>query len=566
MRLSESVWRTYKETPVDAEIPSHRLMLRAGLIHRAAAGIYNLLPLGYRVVRKIESIVRNELDNIGARELLMSVVTPGHLWKRSGRWESMGEMLKFCDKKNSDLCISPTNEEAVVDIFSSVVKSYRDLPVSLYQINTKFRDEIRPRFGLMRGREFIMKDAYTFHMDRACLDRGYRGFYDAYGAILEKIGLDYIVVEADAGVMADGDQQTHEFQVLAHTGEDVVVRSGAYAANIERARTSRVGVGYDRVGGGLERVPTPEAQSVDDVGRLLGLDRSRILKSLLYATDGGATVLAVLLGDDSANETKLRSLLGCRHIRPLPAEEVARLGFAVGSTGPYLVPPGVRVVFDEHVDEEAFYVTGSNRGGEHWRNFQPVRDASGHERADIRMSRQGDVGPDGEGVEFIRGIEVGHIFRLGRKYTEAMGVSVPDASGTALFPLMGCYGMGITRLAAAAVEQHHDEHGIVWPKAIAPLQVYLACLSKRDAVKQGTLALYHSLCAQGFEVLFDDRDVGAGFKFKDADLLGLPLRAVVGDKSWKDRRVEWSERASDRGGTVSFEGFAALVKDFYESS
>ena len=338
MRLSQTVWKTYKEAPSEAEIPSHQLMLRAGLIHKASAGIYNFLPMGQRTIHKIETIVREELDRIDSQEISMSVVTPGELWKKSGRWESMTEMLKFKDKKKGDLCISPTNEEAVVDIFLSIVQSYKDLPVSLYQINTKFRDEIRPRFGLMRGREFIMKDAYTFHRDKACLDTGYQKFYQAYEQILKRMGLDYIVVEADAGMMADSDQQTHEFQVIADVGEDTVVFSKSYCANIERAQTQRADTSPDRKKGDLKSIATPSMTSIKQVCDFLNIKEFHALKSLLYKAVTKETeevILLLLLGDDSLNETKLKSHLKCGQAHALLAtKRSSHWGFVKGFIGP----------------------------------------------------------------------------------------------------------------------------------------------------------------------------------------------------------------------------------------
>ena len=572
MLLSRHPWKTRKEAPSDAEAASHRLMLRAGLIHKAAAGIYNLLPMGHRVLRRIEGVVREELGRIGSQEVLLSVVTPGELWRRSGRWDAMGEMLRFRDKRDRDLCISPTNEEAAVDLFSSVAGSYRDLPMSIYQINTKFRDEIRPRFGLMRGREFIMKDAYTFHMDEACLDRTYLDFHRAYGRILDRMDLEHIVVEADGGLMADGGQRTHEFQVTAGAGEDVVVRAGSWAANADGARTLRAGAddgapdGKDDAPG---EVATPGLHTVAGVCGRLGVRPSRILKSLLYEAWRGARredVLAVVLGDDDLSETKLKSHLGCGRLSPMGADRMAELGFERGFVGPFgPSAKRVRVVVDGHVDPLAPYVTGANRRDAHLARFRPGRDGAPAETADLRAAREGDLAPDGSGpVEFCRGIEVGHIFQLGRKYTESMGVSVQDGEGRPVHPLMGCYGLGITRLPAAAVEQHHDERGIVWPKAIAPFHAHLVLVSRDPALGSRALDLHGRLGAAGLDVLLDDRDAGAGFKLKDADLLGVPLALVVGDRAWRDgRRVEWVERATGRREAVDPSELPGRVRAFH---
>ena len=568
MRLSKGIWRTYKEVPADAVIPGHRLMIRAGLVHKASAGIYNFLPFGYRILGKIETIVREELEKIDSQEILMSVVTPGQLWKKSGRWDSMTEMLKFKDKREGDLCISPTNEEAVVDIFSDLVKSYKDLPVSLYQINTKFRDEIRPRFGLLRGREFTMKDAYTFHRDQDDLDRGYRDFYDAYGAILERIGLNYIAVEADTGSMADSGQLSHEFQVLAQTGEDIIVHSDSYAANVELARTKRPPLSFNKTERQLEEVSTPSMMTIKSVCEFLQTEPTHAIKSLLYrcstaTTEKSEYVLVQLLGDDTINETKLKSYLGCILVAPASDEQIKELGLVKGFIGACRMPVKLRVLFDLHVDEEAFYVTGANQRDKHLCHFNPKRDVSTYERADLRMAKEGDrVWDSEEMAQFSRAIEVGHIFQLGNKYTKALGVSVLDQKGKAFFPLMGCYGMGITRLMAAIIEQNHDGEGIIWPKTVAPYQVHFVYVGK----DRGALAndIYQELKSEDIQVLFDDREVGAGFKFKDSDLLGIPLRVVLGDKTWKkEKKLEWVERESGKQTLVDREKLPFHIKEFY---
>ena len=569
MRLSQSTWRTYKENPSDAEIPSHRLMIRAGLLHKAAAGIYNFLPLGHRVVKKIEHIVREELDHIGSQEIHMSVVTPGELWKKSGRWTSMKEMLKFKDKRENDLCISPTNEEAVVDIFSSLTQSYKDLPVNFYQINTKFRDEIRPRFGVMRGREFIMKDAYTFHMTKDCLEKSYQDFYHAYENVLKRIGVNYVAVEADPGMMADGEQKTHEFQVLAQTGEDVIVCSKSYKANLETAKTKRIPLQFDNTGGPLREIDTPSAKTIESLANLLKKDLIHCLKSLLYeaVTDGKKEIILVqLLGDDTLNENKLKRILKCHHVAMLNDEKIRELGCVKGFIGAYRTPLEVRIIFDIHINEKAFYVTGANIEDKHFCNFQPSRDVPRYERGDLRMAKEGDITWDGrERVELFRGIEVGHIFQLGNKYTESLGVSILNHNGRPVFPLMGCYGMGITRLAAAIIEQSHDEQGIIWPKAVTPYHIYFVNLFKRDDASSPAEDIYQKLIEENIEVLFDDRDMRAGFKFKDADLLGIPLRIVLGDKTWKKgKKLELIERGSGKKILVSPEDLPSLVKKFYE--
>ena len=569
MRLSQNAWRTYKEDPSDAEIPSHRLMIRAGLIHKAVAGIFNFLPFGYKVVRKIEQIVREELNRINAQEILMSVVTPGELWKQSGRWDSMTEMLKFKDKKESNLCISPTNEEAVVDIFSTLTQSYKELPINLYQINTKFRDEIRPRFGIMRGREFIMKDAYTFHINEDCLEKSYNDYYCAYENILKRIGVDYIVVEADAGAMADGGQKNHEFQLLAKTGEDTIVYSPSYKANLETAQTKRKGLNLDKTGGPLKEIDTPHATTIEAVAHLLKKDPSHCIKSLLYEYSNEQhteTVLVQLLGDDALNESKLKHVLQGQHLRKLSDEKIKELGFVKGYIGAHNAPSKIRVIFDLEVDEEAFYITGANLQNKHFCNFRPKRDVDEYEKADLRLAKEGDLSwNEKEDVHFCKGIEVGHIFQLGHKYTKAMGVSVLDEKGKSTSPLMGCYGLGITRLVAAVIEQCHDEKGIIWPKSIAPYHFYLINLSKKEEIQKLGDEIYSTLLENKIEVIFDDRNVSSGVKFQDSDLLGIPVRLILSDRNWRDnKKIEWVERTSGEKKFVSLKELFSLTKDFYE--
>ena len=567
MRLSQSLWQTYKEVPAEAEIPSHRLMLRAGLIHKSGAGIYNLLPFGLRVIKKIENIVREELDRVGCQEILMSMVTPGELWQESGRWDLMELMLKFKDKKNRDLCLSPTNEEAVSDIFRNMVKSYKSLPATMYQINTKFRDEIRPRFGLMRAREFIMKDAYSFHTDKESLDVVYKNLYDAYCRIFERMGLEYTVVEADGGAMASSDSQTHEFQVVAETGEDEIIYCSktGYAANIEKAKTKRAD-GAALTGDSMpEDVSTPNASTIDAVAKLLEVEAHHTIKALVYEcikSEVSSVVVAFILGDDTLNEVKLKALTGADHLRPASESMLASAGLIKGFIGPQHLPEKLEVYLDDSIEDHGLYIAGANKVDFHTKNIQPSRDLAHIKKADLRLAKSGDLTLDGKGVVAVRrGIEVGHIFQLGDKYTKAMNVTVSDVNGKPLHPLMGCYGIGITRVAAAAVEQNNDEGGIIWPAAIAPYQVYLASIAKDDEVAKIAEGVYHELQNLGYEVLLDDRKVGPGFKFKDSDLLGLPVRVVVGDKTWKEhQKLELVWRHNGEKLLVSKEELAGVLK------
>lgn len=544
MKLSRGFWQTYKETPADAEIPSHRLMLRAGLIHKVGAGLYNYLPMGYRTIRKVEQIVREEMDRAGCYELLMTVVTPGELWQESGRWDSMGaEMLTFKDKAERDLCISPTNEETVTDIFRKTVKSYKEMPVSLYQINTKFRDEIRPRFGLMRGREFTMKDAYSFHMDKPCLDKVYQDLYNAYSKCFERMGLEFTVVEADAGAMASSDSQTHEFQVVADTGEDQIIYCSetGYAANIEKAQTKRAPTDQLKNAGAVEEVSTPKMQTIEDVCQFLGQPQYQSLKSLVYKGIFGQKegfYLVMLLGDDQLNEVKLKAYLKCDHLMPATENELSSLGLQKGFIGPYNLSTKMRVIFDQAIDDDAAYVVGANKVDTHLKNMTPKRDLEKVEKADLRMAQAGDLTVDGKGTVAIRrGIEVGHIFQLGDKYTKALGVKILDKNGKLATPLMGCYGIGITRVAAAAIEQNHDDKGIIWPASIAPYHVYFALIAKDQEVVELGEKIYQNLLEAGVEIVYDDRNAGPGFKFKDADLLGLPLQLVLGERDYKEKKT-----------------------------
>jgi prolyl-tRNA synthetase len=539
MRLTKAFWQTYKEVPADAEIPSHQLMLRAGLIHKSGSGLYNYLPMGLRSIRKVENIIREELNKIGCNEITMTVVTPGELWQETGRWDKMGGlMLRFKDKKESDLCISPTNEEAVTDIFRKTVKSYKQLPVGFYQINTKFRDEIRPRFGLMRGREFTMKDAYTFHMDKASLDVGYQEMYDAYTAIFTRLGLEFIPVEADGGAMASADSKTHEFQVVANAGEDLIIYSqeAKYAANSEKAQTIRAKTEYDLQISPLAEVSTPNKTTIEEVCSFLNKPNFTSLKSLVYvATTGNVSknVLALLLGDDSLNEIKLQAYLKCDHLIAATEDQIKAAKLWKGYIGPVGITEDITIVFDKSINLEASYIIGGNKKDTHMSGFNPKRDMKITNQADLRLARAGDLTLDGKyAVVEKRGIEVGHVFQLGDKYTKDMKVGILDQNGKLVTPLMGCYGIGVTRVVAAAIEQNHDENGIIWPKAIAPYQVYFATIVKSEEFVKIADEIYKEMSDANLEVIYDDRNVGPGNKFKDSDLLGLPFRVVLGERDY----------------------------------
>lgn len=538
MKLSIGFWQTYKEVPNDATIPSHILMLRAGLIHKAANGIYNYLPMGLRAIQKVEKIIREEHDKANCYELQMSTITPGELWQESGRWDKMGgQMLKMKDSANRDLCYSPTNEEAITDIFRKTVKSYKQLPLTLYQINTKFRDEIRPRYGLMRGREFLMKDAYSFHTDTACMNKTYEVMYNVYQNIFSRLGLKFIAVEADGGAMADGKARTHEFQVLANSGEDRVIhcKKCDYAANIERAETKRF-PSTSNSKGDMTVVDTPNKSTIEDVCAFLQVPTENSLKCLLYtAIEGNKSwlVLFVLIGDDTLNEVKIKQVVKCEHLVPATEHEIAQAGLCKGYIGPFGLSDKIAMYVDGEVMIDKGYVAGANQEHKHVTGFVLSRDASAHQIADIRESRAGDQCARCSGeIEEIRGIEVGQVFELGNKYTKAMNVTILDQNGKAVTPYMGCYGIGVTRTVAAAIEQNHDEFGIIWPKEIAPYHIYFAVIAKGEETMHQADAINQQMVNAGFEVVYDERNAGAGFKFKDADLLGLPIRVVLGEKGF----------------------------------
>jgi prolyl-tRNA synthetase len=544
MKLSKAYWQTYKETPADAEVPSHRLLLRAGFLNKTTGGIYSYLPMASRVLNKIKKIVRDELDSIGGQELLMSFVTPAELWKSSGRWGSMGpEMIRLKDRKDGDFCLSATNEETITDIFKNTVSSYKQLPVNLYQINTKFRDEIRPRFGILRGREFIMKDAYTFHTNKECMDKMYDSYFKAYSNIYNKMGLEFIAVEADGGNMADAGSKTHEFQVIADTGEDDIItaREIGYAANIETAATVRAGLEFSP-STELVNVETKDLSTCEEVAKLLNIPVHQTLKTLVYTAtyakkDGStkdAHYLLMILGDDEANEVKLNNYFkGAVKVIATSEEVLKELDLPKGYMSP-LGKEGISVILDSAIDLEAGYVVGANKVDFHTKGFTPNRDIKEFKQADIRLTKKNDLAPDGKTeIQFRKGIEAGQIFQLGSKYTKAMGATVLDEKGKKVNPLMGCYGIGISRTLAAAVEQHHDEDGIIWPAAIAPYDIYFAVIGKKESTKELSNNLYEELKNAGLEVLLDDRGLGPGGMFKDADLLGLPVRVLLGERDYE---------------------------------
>lgn len=548
MRTSQMFIPTLREDPGEAETVSHRLMLRSGMIRKVAAGIYTYLPLGLRVIRKIEYIIREEMNRAGAQEVLMPIASPAELWRETGRWDYYGkELLRFKDRHDRDFCLGPTHEEVITDLFRREVRSYRQLPLNFYQIQTKFRDEIRPRFGLMRGREFIMKDAYSFDRDEEGAKLSYQKMYDAYTRIFTRCGLTFRAVEADTGLI--GGTSSHEFMVLAETGEETIVYSdqGSYAANVERAEVLPEPEHSPEAPRPLREIATPNCRTVEEVTAFLKIPPQRLVKTLLYKTPKDA--IAVLVrGDHDVNEIKLKKLLGVQESELADPETVTALtGAPVGFAGPIGLTR-VRIVADHAVRALRNFVVGANRSDTHYIDANWDRDFIVEQFADLRNARAGDPSPKGDGIlKVAKGIEVGHVFMLGTKYSQAMKATFLDPQGRETLAVMGCYGIGVGRTAAAAIEQHHDAKGIIWPVPIAPFHVHLLPLSPSDQVSRLAQSLYDSLVAAGVEVLWDDRDERAGVKFNDADLIGAPYQLLVGDKGLAQGAVELKER---RTGTV----------------
>jgi prolyl-tRNA synthetase len=562
MRYSQYFIPTVKETPSDAEVVSHQLMLRAGMIRKLASGIYNYLPLGLRAIRKVENIVREEMNRAGAIEILMPAVQPAELWQESERWEMYGkELLRFKDRKDAEFCMGPTHEEVVTDLVRREVKSYRQMPLNLYQIQGKFRDEIRPRFGLMRGREFIMKDAYSFDVDEKAADFSYDKMYRAYRRIFERCGLRFRAVEADTGSI--GGSWSHEFMVLAESGEDAIVSCGSceYAANVEKAEVRGPIATIRAEPRPLERVATPDKRSIEEVAAFLCVQPSAMVKSLVLVADN-EPVVALLRGDHDLNEIKLKNLLGCATLEMAGDEIVIKVtGAPVGFAGP--VGLNVKVVADLAVQGMCNFVTGGNARDLHLKNVNLERDFMASRFADIRNVVHGDACPrcDSGALEMWRGIEVGHVFKLGTKYSKALKATYLDAAGQELTIFMGCYGIGIGRTVAACIEQNNDANGIIFPIPIAPFHCIVSALNvKDDAVRTAAEDIYFRLIEEGIEVLLDDRDERPGFKFKDADLIGIPLRIVVGGKNLAEGKVELKYRRSGEVDLLAPDEAVAKVK------
>ena len=562
---------TIKETPSDAEVISHQLMLRAGMIRKLASGIYNYLPLGLRSIRKFENIVREEMNKADAIEMLMPSVQPAELWQESGRWAFYGkELLRFKDRKDAEFCMGPTHEEVITDMVRREIKSYRQMPLNFYQVQTKFRDEIRPRFGLMRGREFIMKDAYSFDVDSAAADLSYEKMFNAYMRIFERCGLNFRAVEADTGSI--GGSSSHEFMVLADSGEDAIVScdSCRYAANVEKAESPLFTAISGDSAEALQKVSTPEMKSIEDVAAFLNVGPDRTVKTLVYASDAGDLVMALLRGDHELNELKLKNHLGWDDIQMATEEQIlACTGSPVGFLGPIGLKLDIPVIADRVVKGLTNVVLGANEKDQHYINANRGRDFEVSGFVDIRTVEAGDACPrcDSGKLEMWRGIEVGHVFKLGTKYSKALNATYLDANGREQIIFMGCYGIGIGRTVAAAIEQNHDENGIIFPIAIAPFHCSVVAVNTKDAgVMAAAEEIYLCLEKLGIEVLFDDRDERPGVKFKDNDLIGIPLRIVVGSKGLVEGKVELKIRSTGEVLSLSLEDVAATVKQMTDAA
>ena len=564
MRLSQFHLATVKEVPADAEIASHRLMLRAGMIRRLASGLYTWSPLGLRVLRKVEKVVREEMDRAGAIEMLMPTIQPKELWEETGRWAKFGpQLLKIKDRKEQEFCYAPTAEEVVTDYARNELKSYKQLPVNFYQIQTKFRDEIRPRFGVMRAREFLMKDAYSFHLTQESLAETYQAMYQAYTRIFTRLGLTFRAVQADTGAI--GGNASHEFQVLADSGEDAIVFSDGsdYAANMEKAEALAPTAERPAPGVALQRVDTPKQKTIDEVSTFLSVSPQQCIKTLLIRGRAGLVALC-LRGDHAINEVKAGKLAELPEESVLASEEEIRAatGTRPGFIGPVGLPDSIPVIVDRDAAVLADFVCGGNADGTHYSGANWLRDARVTRIADLRNVVEGDASPDGNGTLHIaRGIEVGHVFQLGQKYAAALKATVIDDQGKPQVLTMGCYGIGVSRVVAAAIEQRHDAAGIVWPDAMAPWRVVVCVINPKNLpeVSAAAEALYQSLSERGIEAALDDRGLRPGGMFADMELIGIPHRVVVSDRGVAAGTLEYRARQDVESRAISQDELFALL-------
>ncbi len=565
MRASQMLIPTLRENPAEADVVSHQLMVRAGLIRKAASGIYTYLPLGMRILEKIKTIVKEEMDRFGGQEVMLPIVQPAELWQESGRWDVYGEeMFRLKDRHAREFCLGPTHEEIITDLVRNEVNSYKQLPLLLYQIQNKYRDEKRPRFGLMRGREFVMKDLYSFDRDQEGLEKSYEKMYKAYTNVFKRCGLEFRVVEADSGAI--GGSTTHEFMVLADSGEAQVVYCDKcdYAANLEKAEAIPEKPGNEPVRD-KELVHTPNARTIEEVAALLGLQKKQLIKTLFYKADG-EIIVVLLRGDREVNAVKLQNHLGCLHLEMAGPEEIEKVARApVGFVGPMALD--VKILADKEVELMSNVVIGANKNDYHYIGVNPVRDFSIDQVADLRLVEAGEPCPKcGGKLETARGIEVGQIFQLGIKYSEALNARYTDENGKEQFFVMGCYGIGVTRTMAAAIEQNYDENGIIWPITIAPAQVVIIPVSTKDETQlREAEVLYHRCLAAGIETILDDRDERAGVKFKDADLVGYPVRVTVGRRTIQENSVDIKLRHSGEEQAVNKEDAVERIKQLVNS-
>lgn len=564
MRASRYLIATVKETPADAEVISHQLMLRAGMIRKLAAGLYTWLPMGLRVLRKVEAVVRQEMDRAGAQEVLMPGVQPAELWQESGRWEVFGpELLRFKDRHARDFCLGPTHEEIITDLIRRELRSYRALPANFYQIQSKFRDEVRPRFGVMRAREFLMKDAYSFHLDQSSLEETYRVMHETYSRIFTRLGLKFRAVVADTGAI--GGSGSHEFHVLADSGEDAIAFSDGsdYAANVEMAEALAPAAAAPTPGEELHLVDTPRARTIAELVEQFAQPIERTAKTLIVEGADDGLVALLVRGDHELNPVKAEKLPEVA--KPLRMADEARIRAAVGagpgSLGPVNLP--IPAVVDRSVAVLADFSAGANVDGKHWFGINWGRDVALPKVADLRSVVEGDPSPDGQGrLTIKRGIEVGHIFQLGRKYSEAMNATVLDESGKAVVMTMGCYGIGVSRVVAAAIEQNHDERGIIWPDAIAPFHIALCPIgaNRSERVREAAERLYGELTAAGWEVLYDDRGERPGVMFADMELIGIPHRVVVADRGLEAGTLEYKGRRDADSRNIAADGLLEFLR------
>ncbi|KTD56510.1 proline--tRNA ligase [Legionella shakespearei] len=563
MRASQWFLATQKETPSDAEITSHQLMLRAGMIRKLGSGLYTWMPIGLKVLRKVEQIVREEMNRIHAMEVLMPAVQPAELWQETGRWETFGgQLLTMKDSNDREYCFGPTHEEVITDVMRNELQSYKQLPASFYQIQTKFRDEIRPRFGVMRAREFIMKDAYSFHLNLESLQATYRDMYQAYCRIFDRMGLKYRAVEADTGAI--GGSASHEFQVLADSGEDLIFYSDAsdYAANIEQAISLKPEKATKPASEAMQLVDTPNKKTIAEVAQFLNIASDQTVKTLIVQGKEHAMVALVLRGDDELNEVKaIKHPLVHSPLIFIDEETILKtLKSPVGSLGP--IGLSIPIIADHHALAMSSFVCGANQQDKHYLHAAWERDAQYHDAADLRNVKEGDISPDGKGKLYsCRGIEVGHVFQLGDKYAKAMNAAVIDEQGQLQTMMMGCYGLGITRVVAAAIEQHHDDQGIIWPQALAPFELVIIPINghRSQTVKESADALYQELSDLGIDVLLDDRNERPGVLFADNDLIGIPHRLVVSERNLEQGCIEYKARTSNDSEQIKMEHLVDFI-------